>query len=241
MYKETNLRSITKGLSWRLFATFTTIVIVYAFFGRLDLAIFAGVLESAVKIVLFWIHERVWIKVRWGKKKIKPFSLWLTGLPCSGKSAIADEVLLQLEKFDIPLERLDSKDIRSVIPNIGYERDDRSRHLLRVAHLIKTLQGNSISTISSFVSPYQESRQAIGQMVQNHILVFIKTDLATCKQRDKANKYERAIKGEILNFTGISDVYEEPQDANIVIDGTSNSIEASAREIVKYIQRNLIE
>jgi len=64
MYKETNKRSIVKGITWRLIATTTTVIIVYLFFGRLDLAIATGLLESALKIGLFWVHERAWFKVR---------------------------------------------------------------------------------------------------------------------------------------------------------------------------------
>ena len=78
MYKETNKRSIVKGITWRLVATTTTIVIVYVFFDRLDLAIAAGAIETTLKIGLFWLHERAWFKVRWGKKRIEPFNLWFS-------------------------------------------------------------------------------------------------------------------------------------------------------------------
>lgn len=69
MYKDTNKRSIVKGISWRFIATSTTILIVYVFFGRLDLAIVAGVIETIFKVALYWAHERAWFKIRWGRKK----------------------------------------------------------------------------------------------------------------------------------------------------------------------------
>jgi len=93
MYKETNKRSIVKGISWRVVATSTTIAIVYFFFDRLDLAIAAGMIETVLKVGLYWAHERLWFKIRWGKKKIEPFNLWFTGVPLSGKTTIADKVL----------------------------------------------------------------------------------------------------------------------------------------------------
>jgi len=65
----------------------------------------------------------------------------------------------------------------------------------RIGHLIKTLQKNSVSTVCSFVSPYKESRKAIREMVQNNIVVYIKADIETCKKRDTAGKYEKALKG----------------------------------------------
>lgn len=69
MYKETNRRSIVKGISWRFVATTTTIIIVYFFFGRLDLAIAAGLIETVLKVGLYWAHERAWFKIQWGRKK----------------------------------------------------------------------------------------------------------------------------------------------------------------------------
>ena len=241
MYKETNKRSVVKGISWRVVATTTTIIIVYIFFGRLDLAIAAGLIETVLKVGLYWAHERAWFKVRWGKKKIEPFNLWFTGLPLSGKTTIADAVFKELEKLDIPLERLDSKDIRDVVPNIGFSRKDRNRHMHRVGHLIKTLQNNSISTVASFVSPYRESRKTIREMVKNNIIVYVKTDIETCKERDIKGKYEKAEKGEYQNFTGVNDVYEEPQHAEIVIDTDKISVEEASKIIVKYIKKNCIK
>ncbi len=241
MYRDTNRRSIVKGISWRVVATTTTIIIVYVFFGRLDLAIAAGMLETVLKVALYWAHERAWLKIKWGRKKIEPFNVWFTGLPMSGKSTIGDGVYEELQKLDIPIERLDSKDIRSVIPNIGFDRSDRNRHMHRIGHLIKTLQNNSISTVASFISPYSESRKAIRKMVKNNIMVYVKADIESCKLRDYKGVYEKALSGEIQNFTGISDVYEEPQHADIVLDTDKLSVEESIEIVIKYIKKNYIK
>jgi len=241
LYKETNKRSIVKGISWRVVATTTTILIVYFFFDRLDLAIAAGMIETVLKIGLYWAHERVWQKLRWGRKKIEPFNLWFTGIPLSGKTTIADKVYEELQKLHIPLERIDSKDIRELVPDIGFSRDDRNRHMKRIGHLIKTLQNNSISTVASFVSPYKESRKAIREMVKNNIVVYLKADIETCKARDYKGVYEKALKGELQNFTGVNDIYEEPQHAEIVIDTTTNSVDEAVEIIVKYIKKNYVK
>jgi len=235
LYKETNKRSIVKGISWRLVATTTTVIIVYLFFGRLDLAIMAGLIETILKVALYWGHERVWHKLRWGKEKIEPFNLWFTGLPLSGKTTIADMVFKELEKLQIPLERLDSKDIRTLIPNIGFSRNDRNKHMKRIGFLIKTLQNNSISTVASFVSPYRESRKAIRELVKNNIIVYVKADIDSCKARDYKGVYAKAEAGGLQNFSGVNDVYEEPQYAEIVIDTDKLSIEESVEIIIKYV------
>ena len=241
MFKETNIRSIVKGISWRFVATTTTIIIVYFFFGRLDLAIAAGMIETVLKVGLYWGHERIWHKVRWGKQKIEPFNLWFTGLPLSGKTTIADKVYKELEKLQIPIERLDSKDIRDVVPNIGFSREDRNRHMHRIGHLIRTLQHNSISTVASFVSPYRESRKAIREMVQNNVVVYIKADIESCKARDYKGAYEKALKGEYQNFTGVNDVYEEPQHAEIVIDTDAMSADEAVVVIVEFIKKKYVK
>ena len=237
MYKETNKRSIVKGISWRVVATTTTIAIVYFFFDRLDLAIVAGMIETVLKVGLYWMHERAWFKVRWGKKKIEPFNLWFTGLPLSGKTTIADGVYKELLQLDIPLERLDSKDMRNLVPNIGFSREDRNRHMHRIGHLVKTLQNNSISTVCSFVSPYRESRKTIRQMVKNNIVVYIKADIQTCMQRDYKGAYEKALGGEYKNFTGVNDVYEEPQFAEIVVNTQKVDTDEAIRDIMNYIRK----
>jgi adenylylsulfate kinase len=241
VYKDTNTRSLVKGFSWRLVATTTTIIIVYLFFGRLDLAIAAGALEWVSKIALYWAHERAWFKVKWGRKKIEPFNLWFTGLPLSGKTTIADAVYKELEKLDIPLERIDSKDIRDIVPDIGFTREDRNRHMHRIGHLVKTLQKNSVSTVCSFVSPYRESRKAIRDMVKNNIVVYIKADLETCKKRDYKGKYAKALAGELQNFTGVNDIYEEPQHAEIIIDTDKVSVEEAVKIILKHIRANYVK
>lgn len=240
MYKETNIRTIAKGFSWRFFATATTVVIVYIFFKRLDLAIAAGIIETISKVALYYVHEKLWQRVRWGKKKIEPFNLWFTGLPLSGKTTIANLVYEKLQKYDIPLERIDSKDIRELIPGIGYSREERNRHMHRVGHLIKTLQNNSISTVASFVSPYRESRKAIREMVKNNIVVYVKANLETCKARDYKGVYVKAQNGELQNFSGINDVYEEPQHAEIIIDSDRMSAEEASAEIIKYLRKHII-
>ncbi len=241
MYKETNKRSIVKGISWRILATSTTIIIVYFFFDRLDLAIAAGMIETVLKVGLYWVHERAWFKVRWGKKRIEPFNLWFTGLPLSGKTSIADKVYKELKKIDIPLERIDSKDVRELIPDIGYSREDRNRHMHRIGNLIRTLQNNSISTVASFVSPYRESRKAIRELVKNNVVVYVKADVQTCKDRDYKGAYAKAMSGEYQNFSGVNDVYEEPQNAEIVIDTDQLSVDESVSIIIKYIKKNYVK
>jgi len=241
MYKDTNIRSIVKGVSWRIIAAVVTMSIVYVFFGRLDLAIATGLVETCFKLGLYWFHERAWMKIRWGRKRIEPFNLWFTGLPLSGKTTIADLVYIELEKLHVPIERIDSTNIRELVPNIGFSRADRNRHMHRIGYLIQKLQKNSVSTVVSFVSPYTESRKAIREMVKQNIVVYVKADIETCKARDYKGVYKKALAGELQNFTGINDVYEEPKHAEITIDTDNMSAEDAAKLIVKYIKKKYVK
>ena len=240
MYKDTNLRSVVKGISWRIVAAVITMIIVFMFFGRLDLAIATGLIETVFKLSLYWMHERMWVKIRWGRKRIEPFNLWFTGLPLSGKTTIGDLVYEELDKLQIPLERIDSKTIRDLLPNMGYSREDRNNHMHRIGYLIQKLQKNSVSTVVSFVSPYTESRKAIRDMVKQNIVVYVKADIETCKARDYKGVYQKALAGELQNFTGVNDVYEEPKHADIVIDTETISAEEAAKIIVKFVKKKYV-
>jgi adenylylsulfate kinase len=238
MYIETKVRSLLKAISWRFFATLTTTTIIFVFFGRLDLAIAAGLVELLIKIMVYFIHERIWYKIKIGKKKVEPFVIWFTGLPKSGKTVIADKVFEKLKKYDyVPIERIDSKDIRDLLPEIGFDRESRKLHLKRVGILIKILQKNSTSVIASFVSPYKETRECIKGMTENFIEIFVKASVETCIKRDDKGVYKEALEGKRKNFTGVSDNYDEPENPEIVLDTENLLIEESADIVFEYIKK----
>ncbi|WP_419765637.1 MAG: adenylyl-sulfate kinase [Arcobacter sp.] len=235
MNKETKLRSLIKGISWRVLATTVTIIIVYVFFGRLDLAIMAGFVETIAKIVLYFFHERMWHRVGFGKRKVKPFSIWFTGLPLSGKTLIANKVYIKLKNEDFLVEKIDRSDIVDLLPNATSSREDRNKHLERVGHLIKILQSNLISTISVFSSPYKESRLNVKNMVMNHVEIYVKTN----RQLN-----ELILDKEVKDSTRITEIYkiyEEPKSPNIILNPDVESLEVMSDKIVNYIKLNFVK
>lgn len=170
-----------------------------------------------------------------------PFNLWFTGLPLSGKTTIANSVYEELLKLNIPLERLDSKELRDVIPDIGYTREERIKHIYGIGHLIYLLQKHGVSTVASFVSPYREARRAVRDMVSNNIIIYIKADIQTCQKRDYKGVYQKALNGEIQNFTGVNDIYEEPQYADIIIDTDELSVEEATQKIITFVKEKYIK
>jgi adenylylsulfate kinase len=214
---------------------------VFIFFRRLDLAIAAGIFESISKIVLFFFHERIWNRIKFGKKRIDPFVIWFTGVPLAGKSSIARKLAAKLADTEIPHEMIDSSDIRTLVPQTGYSRTDRIEHLKRVEHLVNILQKNSISVIASFITPYQEIRDSLRTNTRNYIEIYVKASDETLRKRDINGIYAKAEKGEIKNFTGVSDVYEEPQNPDIVLDTENTDADKAAEIIMKYLQKRIIK
>ncbi|MDP7555954.1 MAG: DUF2061 domain-containing protein, partial [Nitrospinota bacterium] len=129
MYKEKHSRSIIKTLSWRITATVTTISLVWIFTKQLAAAFAVGGIEVFLKIFLYYLHERSWNKVSFGRVEVAPFVLWFTGLPGSGKSTIANAVYEELKKENRKMERLDGESVRQLFPRTGFSRKDRIQHI----------------------------------------------------------------------------------------------------------------
>jgi adenylylsulfate kinase len=239
MFIESHSRAITKTISWRVLATLTTIIIVFLLFGRLDLAAAAGGIEAVAKLVLYFFHERLWNKIRFGKKEVSPFVVWFTGLSGSGKSTLADLLHDRLKKRGYRVERLDGDVVRSVFPQTGFTREDRNEHVRRVGFLASMLEKNGVIVISSFISPYQESRDFVRNLCDHFIEVHVSTSLEECERRDIKGLYQKARKGEITSFTGIDDPYEEPESPEVRVDTEGKSELESLREVEKYLERYL--
>ena len=240
MIIETKYRSLAKAITWRIIATMTTVALVYIFFRRLELAAAVGGIEVLLKLLFNFLHERAWLMIEFGRKKVDPFVLWFTGRPLSGKKTIADLVYKELSKGDLEVSRLSGQGVREVFPEVGFTRQDRIAHLKRISHMVRMLEKNNVSVVASFISPYKEARQEIKKMVkENYIEIYVKASVAACKKRDKKGIYERAERGEIKNFTGISDVYEEPDSPALVLDTEIYSYHECCDQVLKYVDMNL--
>ena len=240
MQYETKKRSIFKAISWRTWATATTAIIVFIFTGEFALAITIGFLEVFAKMALYFFHERLWQKITYGKKEVPSFVLWFTGLPASGKKALADSVYQQLLKDRLKVERLDSLDVRPLFPETGFSPEEVNRHVKRSAHLCAMLEKNGVIVIASFVSPYSESREFARQVTTNFVEVYMQTTVEACQQRDRKGHYAKALSGEYQNFPGIDVEYETPLNPEITIEVDNVTIEESTRQIISYLKGNYI-
>ncbi len=241
MQYETKKRSVLKALSWRTWATITTAIIVFIFTGEFALAITVGLFEVFAKMGLYFFHERLWQKINFGKKEIPSFVLWFTGLPASGKKALAESVYKELRKDKLKVERLDSHDVRPLFPETGFTPDEVNRHVKRAGHLCAMLEKNGVIVVASFVSPYRPSREFARSISRNFIEVYMDTTVAACESRDEKGHYLKARKGEYQYFPGVDIQYEEPFNAEIVVDADRLSLEESTQQIVSYLKKHVIK
>ena len=240
MQYETKKRSILKAISWRTWATLTTAILVFMFTGEFALAITVGLLEVFAKMALYFFHERLWQKIGFGKKEVPSFVLWFTGLPASGKKALADAVCEQLRRDKLKVERLDSLDVRPLFPETGFSPEEVNRHVKRSGHLCAMLEKNGVIVVATFVSPYKSSRIFARGQAQNFIEVYMDTTVEACEKRDTKGHYAKARRGEYRYFPGVDIAYEAPERPEIHIAVDELSTDESALKILRYLKKYVI-
>ena len=165
------------------------------------------------------------------------FTLWFTGLPCSGKSTIADTVAEELRQMGLKAERLDADIIRKHLwKELGYSKEDRDENIRRAAFLAKLLTRNGIVVLTSFISPYRELRDYARREIGDFVEIYVKCPVEVCIQRDTRGMYKKALAGEISNFTGVSDPYEEPLNPEVLIESDKESLEESVTKVMTKIK-----
>lgn len=167
----------------------------------------------------------------------KGFTLWFTGLPCSGKSAVADRVAEILHEKGLRVERLDGDIVRQDLTrDLGFSKEDRDENIRRVTFVAKLLTRNGVGVLTSFISPYREVRARSRQEIGNFIEVYAKCALEECIRRDVKGMYKKAMRGEIKEFTGISDPYEEPENPEILLQTDKETLEESVAVVLKRLE-----
>jgi adenylyl-sulfate kinase len=166
---------------------------------------------------------------------------WLTGLSGSGKSTVGRLAAGQLRDRGHRVEVLDGDDVRqNLCAGLGFSREDRDVNVRRIAWVADLLSRNGVVTLVAAVSPYRKTRaEARSRMGDRFVEVYVKASVDECERRDVKGLYERARAGEIQGFTGVSDPYEEPQAAELVLETESESPEESARRLVEYVEARL--
>jgi adenylylsulfate kinase len=164
-------------------------------------------------------------------------TLWLTGLSGAGKSTISKLVETELRKRDCKVEVLDGDIIRTHLSKgLGFSKEDRDINIKRIAFVCGLLTRNDVIALAAAISPYKEARDYARETIGNFIEIFVNCPVDVCMERDTKGLYKKALAGEISNFTGVSDPYEEPDRPDLVINTHEETPEASAGRIIKHLE-----
>jgi len=241
MFRETHSRSIAKALSWRILGSVATTVLVFVFTRRVVVSLAVGAVEFLAKIGLFWVHERAWDRLRFGRREVEPAVIWFTGLSGSGKSTIAHGVVTALRARGLRVEHLDGDTVRGVFPNTGFSREERDAHIRRVGFLASTLERQGVFVVASFVSPFEDSRQFVRGLCKHFLEIHVSTPLDVCESRDVKGLYARARRGDIQDFTGIDSPYEVPVAAALTIDTSTVDQPTAVRAVLDLLEQAGLE
>lgn len=163
----------------------------------------------------------------------------MTGLSGAGKTTIAKIVEADLKARGVRIERLDGDVVRqSLTRDLGFSKEDRDKNIERVMFVAKLLSRNNVGVIASFISPYRSVRDMVRRETTNFIEVYVNAPLEVCIERDVKGMYQKAIAGEIPNFTGISDPYEAPLNPEIVVNTHEETPEQSAARLIAYLEEH---
>jgi adenylylsulfate kinase len=175
------------------------------------------------------------------------FTLWFTGLSGAGKTTLTNEIVPQLKARGVKIEVLDGDEVRTNLSKgLGFSKEDRDTNIRRIGYVARLLSRNGVGVIVAAISPYREIRDEVRKDIEDNgaafVEVFVKASLDTLVQRDVKGLYKKAIAGEIANFTGVSDPYEEPLTPEILVSSDTEAIAESAAKIIDHLEENgLIE
>ena len=166
------------------------------------------------------------------------FTAWFTGLPCSGKTTVADAVADVLRERGYRVERLDGDIVRKdLTSDLGFSKEDRDENIKRVTFVSKLLSRNGVVVLATFVSPYRERRRKTREDIGNFVEVFVRCPVDVCIERDVKGMYKKALVGEITGFTGVDDPYEEPENPEIILHTDRETLEESVQKVLDRLQK----
>lgn len=166
------------------------------------------------------------------------FTLWFTGLSGAGKSTLANLAAEELRRRGRLVEILDGDEVRTNLSKgLGFSKEDRDTNIRRIGYVCRLLARNGVIAISAAISPYRAVRDEVRGAHSRFFEVYMKCPLDTLVARDVKGLYKKALAGEIKGFTGVSDPYEEPLNADLVVDSSSERVEDSLARLVATLEK----
>jgi adenylylsulfate kinase len=167
----------------------------------------------------------------------KGFVIWFTGLSGAGKSSIAEKLEPVLRERGCKVEQLDGDVVRTHLSKgLGFSKEDRDTNIRRIGFVAHLLSRNGVAVICSAISPYREIRDENRAMIGDFVEVFVKCPIDVLAERDVKGLYKKALAGELKNFTGVSDPYEEPLNAEVVVETDKENVDESAAKVIAKLE-----
>lgn len=165
------------------------------------------------------------------------FTVWLTGLSGAGKSTISSELERVLREAGQPVEVLDGDVVRTHLSKgLGFSREDRDTNILRIAFVASLLTRHGVSVITAAISPFAQAREQAREQIGDFLEVYVRCPIDELARRDVKGLYAKALAGELPNFTGVSDPYEEPEHPDVVVETDRESVHESVAKIVAALR-----
>jgi adenylyl-sulfate kinase len=170
------------------------------------------------------------------------FVLWLTGLSGAGKTTLAGRLAPELRARGLKAEVLNGDEVRTNLSKgLGFSKGDRDANVRRIGYVARLLARNGVGVVTAAISPYREVREEVRRAVESDgaqfVEVFVECPVAVLAERDVKGLYRKALAGEIKEFTGVSDPYEEPPAPDVVVRTHEEPEEASAARIILELER----
>ena len=164
-------------------------------------------------------------------------TVWITGLPCSGKSTVAARVAEEVRARGRRAEILDGDIVRARLsPDLGFSREDRDTHVRRIGFICGLLSRHDVVAIAAVISPYLAARKELRrELAPKFLEVWTACPIEVCEARDVKGLYRRARAGQIRGFTGVDDPYEPPLAAEVVLRTDRETPEESARRVLEAL------
>ena len=170
-------------------------------------------------------------------------TIWFTGLPCAGKSTLANMLSDDLRRRGRNVELLDGDLIRTTLSKgLGFSKEDRDTNIMRMSFVANLLSRNGVVCVVAAVSPYREARARCRAMIRDFVEIHVDATVDACVRRDVKGMYRKAVAGEITGFTGVDDPYEEPEYPDLVVETDKETVEESVNRIfAKLIELGYLE
>lgn len=174
--------------------------------------------------------------------KQKGFTLWMTGLSGAGKTTLTTKLVSELCNQGLAIEVLDGDEVRTNLSKgLGFSKEDRDTNIRRIGYVSRLLSRNGVGVITAAISPYRAIRDEVRRSIEADgavfIEVYVKCPIQVLAERDVKGLYKKALAGEIKEFTGVSDPYEEPLEPEVVVSTDQETLEVSAHKILSVLAR----